>query len=210
MQREDCKNRAIQSVAIQTDVFERNEGSCQTFSPEREDVQVQACVRQSEPIATQTDISPKCDFQVQANIQPDNDSKAVQTIKQEITMPNIPNSAAQTPAKKRKLSTNDASSALQSTRHRSGDKSDEVNNDQALNLEPTMSETTKEEIAMPNSPTQAGTPLVKLPRFLKRRQVAMPAERKTKPVQAKDVKERFIFYPTKDGNPVCYFLRVIQ
>ena len=69
MRRDDCKNLVSQSkgnldVAIQTDAFERNENSCQRFSPEREDVQVQACVRQSEPIATQTDITPKCDFQV--------------------------------------------------------------------------------------------------------------------------------------------------
>jgi len=171
MQRDDCKNLVSQSkgnldVAIQTDVFEKNDESCQKVTPEREDVQVQACVRQSEPIATQTDISPKCDFQVQANIQPENDSKAVQTIKEEITMPNIPNSSAQTPTKKRKLSTNHASSS--SSTQRSGGKTGEVNNKRAINQEQIVSE-----------------------------RPAKPAKRNTKPVQAKDVKERFIFIRQK-------------
>ena len=91
-------------AANQTDGFERNGESCQTDNLVRKDFQIQACVlQQSEPIATQTDISPKYDFQVQANIPRENHSIAVQTIKQVIVIPNLPSSAAKTPAKKRKL-----------------------------------------------------------------------------------------------------------
>ena len=71
------------------------------------DIQVQAhSQEQSEPIATQTESTAKCDFQVQENIPLERNSIAVQTMKEEIRMPNIPNSVAQTPAKKRKLSSN--------------------------------------------------------------------------------------------------------
>ena len=110
MQRDDLKILAAQSkdrldAAIQTDVLERSDESCQTDTAEGKDFQVQACIRQqSEPIAIQTDTSPKCDFQVQANIPRENHSIAVQTIKEEIAMPNLPSSTAQTPAKKRKMS----------------------------------------------------------------------------------------------------------
>ena len=92
-------------AGIQTEVFERKDDSSQTDNLERKDFQVQVGTRQqAEPIATQTDVSPKCDFQVQANIPRENQSIAVQTIKQEIAMPNLPSSTAETPAKKRKLS----------------------------------------------------------------------------------------------------------
>ena len=71
------------------------------------DFQVQVHIKeQSEPIATQTDSTALCDFQVQAIIPREYDSIAVQTIKEEIRMPNIPISVAQTPAKKRKMSSN--------------------------------------------------------------------------------------------------------
>ena len=119
MQRNDLKILATQSkdrldAAFQTEVLERTDESCQTETPERKDFQVQACIRQqSEPIAIQTDTS-KCDFQVQANIPPESCSLAVQTIKEEIAMPNIPSSNAQAPAKKRKLSSINAPSSLQS------------------------------------------------------------------------------------------------
>ena len=142
MQRDDLKILATQSkdrldAAIQTDVLERSDESCQTDTPERKVFQAQACIRQqSEPIAIQTDTSPKCDFQVQANILPENDSIAVQTIKEEIAMPNIPSSNAQAPAKKRKLASIDAPPSLQSAPHCSGDKSGEVNNEQAIDVEP--------------------------------------------------------------------------
>ena len=80
--------------------------------PERKDFQVQINgQKQAEPIATQTDNSTKSDFQSQANIPPESVSIEVQTIKEEIAMPNIPNSAAQTPAKKRKLSSTSSASS---------------------------------------------------------------------------------------------------
>ena len=109
-QRDDIQNLATPSkealdAANQTDAIERKDESCQTDNLERKDFQAQASVKQqSESIAIQTDISPKCDFQVQANIPRENHSIAVQTIKQEIAMPNLPSSTAETPAKKRKLS----------------------------------------------------------------------------------------------------------
>ena len=87
------------SKDIQTEILERNEESCQTNSSERKDFQVQTCFRQQgEIIATQTDISPRC------NIERESDSISERTVKQEIAMPNIPNSVAQIPVKKRKLS----------------------------------------------------------------------------------------------------------
>ena len=58
---------------------------------------------------TQTDSSIKCDFQAQADIPRENESIAVQTIEEEIDMPNLPSSTKvyQTPAKKRKMSSAD-------------------------------------------------------------------------------------------------------
>ena len=103
----------IVDAVIQTDVIEKKVESCQTESPERMDFQVQVHMQeQSEPIATQTDSTVQCDFQVQANIPLESDSIAVQTIKEEIRMPNIPSSVAQTPAKKRKLSSKTTSGHL--------------------------------------------------------------------------------------------------
>ena len=87
------------SKDTQTESLERKDESCQTDSPERKDFQVQACYRQQgETIATQTDSSLRCD------IERESDSMSAQTVKQDIAMPNIPNSVAQIPAKKRKLS----------------------------------------------------------------------------------------------------------
>ena len=67
-------------------------------------VQIFKSKQQGRPISTQTDSSIKCDFQAQADIPRENESIAVQTIKEEIAMPNLPSSVAQTPAKKRKMS----------------------------------------------------------------------------------------------------------
>jgi len=95
------------SKDIQTEILERNEESCQTNSPERKDFQVQACFRQQgETIATQTDSSARRNKlpEVLNFIQRKIDSISEQTVKQEIAMPNIPNSMAQIPAKKRKPS----------------------------------------------------------------------------------------------------------
>merc|ERR1711917_8917 len=105
--------------------------------PERKDFQVQVSDRkQVKPIATQTDTSTKCDFQSQANIPRESVSIETQTIKKEIAMPNIPNSAAQIPAKKRKLSSTSAASSRnldppsQLTRNHQADvgSGDHVNN----------------------------------------------------------------------------------
>ena len=95
--------KIVVDAALQTDSIERKEESCQTDGPESKDFQVQATVQQGQPISTQTDSSIKCDFQVQANIPRESDS-TVQTVKEEIAMPNLPSSVAQTPAKKRKIS----------------------------------------------------------------------------------------------------------
>ena len=212
MQKDDFKNLANQSkdrldAAIQTDVFERNDESCQTDIPNRKDFQVQAFRGQKEPLSTQTDILTKCDFQVQANIPPANDSKAVQTIKEEIAMPNIPSSIVQTPAKKRKLPSNirhqgeanaiqtdispkcdfqvqaniplaDVSKAVQ-TMPKLKLEIAKLDDSYLLSLIPTK-----------NGQKPAGTPLSN--QVVKQRQ-AMPVQKNTRPAQAKDVKERFIF-----------------
>ena len=55
-------------------------------------------------MATQTDSSVKCDFQVQTNFERENDLLPELIVKQEIAMPNIPNSGARIAKKKRRLS----------------------------------------------------------------------------------------------------------
>ena len=99
--------------------FERINGSSQTESHERRDFQAQVYLQeQGEPIPTQTESSEMCDFQVQTNIQQDSAPipPLEPTIKQEIRMPNIPSSVAQTPAKKRKLSSVSTSSVTPTKR----------------------------------------------------------------------------------------------
>ena len=89
----------------QTDGLQSNDESCQTDGPERKDFQAQAYFQsRGETMATQTDSSAKCDFQVQTNIERENVSLPELIVKQEIVMPNIPNSVAGIAKKKRKLS----------------------------------------------------------------------------------------------------------
>jgi len=103
-------------AAFTTDSMERKEESCQTDSPERKDFEVQVCFQQEvETMSTQTDSCANSDFQVQVNIPRESDSIAVQTIKEEIAMPNLPSSVAQTPAKKRKMSSVSTCSTLKNT-----------------------------------------------------------------------------------------------
>ena len=109
--------KAILDAAVQTTNKEISDGSCQTDDLERKDFQAQAHFeKQNESIATQTESTEKCDCEVQANIQQESESLPLlvpaPTIKQEFAMPNIPSSIAQTPAKKRKLSTILSSSAV--------------------------------------------------------------------------------------------------
>ena len=101
--------KAIFDAAIQTISTDRSDGSCQTDNPERTDFQAQAHFeKQGEPIGTQTESSEKCDREVQANIQQESEVPPplvpAPTMTEEIAMPNIPSSSAQTPTKKRKLS----------------------------------------------------------------------------------------------------------
>ena len=96
--------KIVADAALQTDSMDKEDESCQTGSPERRDFQVQATIQQGQPISTQIDNSIKCDFQAQAAIPRENESIAVQTIKEVIAMPNLPSSVAQTPAKKRRMS----------------------------------------------------------------------------------------------------------
>ena len=103
MQNHDSGKKA--EKCTQTDVLQRNDDSCQTDGPERKDFQAQACFqRLGETMATQTDSSVKRDFQVQTNIERENDPIPKLIVKQEIAMPNIPNSGARIAKKKRKLS----------------------------------------------------------------------------------------------------------
>ena len=121
--------KTVLDAVIQTDAFQSIDESCQTDNLERKEVQA-SVKQQGEPIATQTDVSPKSDFQVQANIPRENHSIAVQTIKQEareIAMPNLPSSTAETPTKKRKLSSKSTPSSSR----------DQVTNTQAI-VEPTV------------------------------------------------------------------------
>ena len=89
----------------QTDGVQSNDESCQTDSPEGKDFQAQAYFQSlGETMATQTDSSAKCDFQVQTNIEQENVSLPELIVKQEIAMPNIPNSEVRIAKKKRRLS----------------------------------------------------------------------------------------------------------
>ena len=125
---EDIKKsppKDARDLASQTDnkgISEKKDGSCQTDTPDRKDFQVQTNgQKQAKPIATQTDSSSKCDFQSQVNISREGNSVAVQTIKEEVAMPNIPNSAAPIPPKKRKLSsTSSATSPILGPSTRNG------------------------------------------------------------------------------------------
>ena len=79
----------------------------QTDDPGRKEGQRQAAfeVRPLKiSITTQTETSEKQDFQVQTSFEQESDSVVIQTVKEEIAMPNIPNSVGQTQSKKRKLS----------------------------------------------------------------------------------------------------------
>ena len=122
--------KVVVDIASQTNISGKQDGSCQTDSPERQDFQVQTNdPKQSESIATQTENSPKYDFQSQANIQREGSSVAVQTIKEEVAMPNIPNSAAPISAKKRKLSSTSSSrSTNQPPQSISNGAGDQLNN----------------------------------------------------------------------------------
>ena len=103
MQNHDSGKTAAKCT--QTDGIQINEESCQTDGLERKDFQAQAYFqRRGETMATQTDSSVKCDFQVQTNIERENDSLPELIVKQEIAMPNIPNSGARIAKKKRRLS----------------------------------------------------------------------------------------------------------
>ena len=133
-EKESVPPKDVVDIASQTNSSEKQDGSCQTDSPERQDFQVQTNgPKQSEPIATQTENSPKCDFQSQANIQSEGISVAVSTIKEEVAMPNIPNSAASIPAKKRKLSSSSsARTTNQPSQSTSNGAGDQLNNVQAV------------------------------------------------------------------------------
>ena len=99
------KNIKTAARYTQTDVLQSNDESCQTDDPKRKDFQAQAYFQsRGETMATQTDSSAKCDFQVQTNIEPENVSLPDLIVNQEIVMPNIPNSMAGIAEKKRKLS----------------------------------------------------------------------------------------------------------
>ena len=200
MQIDDCKNLLTQSkdhidTTTQTDVFERNDKSCQTDTSNRNDFQVQAFRGQKEPVSTQTDISPKCDFQVQVNISPANDSKAVQTIKEEIDMPNIPSSTAQTPAKKRKLSSSIRQQSEPITTQT--DSSPKCDFQVQANIPPInvskAVQTIPGEIAVSSIPTKNGQKPAGSPNQIVKQRQAIPSQRNTRPEQVRDVKERFIF-----------------
>ena len=137
----------LTDVATGTDIFQKKEESCQTESQIKKDFQ-SYFNQQGQPVATQTCNLSKCDFQAQANIQRESVSIALQTIKEEIAMPNLPNSVGQTQSKKRKLSTNSSvcttpinidsnniHSARQTIPNGSGDQSNNEHSDGILNSE---------------------------------------------------------------------------
>ena len=76
----------------------------QTETPQSKDFQNQTN-SENQSITTQTDRPEINETEVQVNIQPEHEPiPPLRSIKEEIAMPNLPNSIGQTPAKKRKLS----------------------------------------------------------------------------------------------------------
>ena len=105
-QREKLSEKAteVSDAAVQTNSLSLNEKSCQTNSLTRKDFQSQAViVNPNKTITTQTENTRKQDFQVQVNIRQASKS-TVQAIKQEVGMPNMPNSVGQSQSKKRRIS----------------------------------------------------------------------------------------------------------
>ena len=90
-------------VGTQTESSFRNDQSCQTAVLERKDFQTQATI-EKESMSIQTENSGGQEFQFLASLDLERTSVAIQTIKEDITMPNIPNSVGQTQSKKRKIS----------------------------------------------------------------------------------------------------------
>ena len=89
-------------ASIQTDCSIMCDQFCQTAN-HRKDFECQTNIQlEKKSITIQTNSLPKKDFQVQVNRQAL--PLPVQTMKEEISMPNIPNSGGQAHSKKRKLS----------------------------------------------------------------------------------------------------------
>ena len=85
----------VSNAAVQTGNLSMNEHSCQTNSLTRKDFQSQAAIQSvNKTITTQTENKRKQDSQVQVNIRQARES-TVQAIKQEVGMPNMPNSVGQ-------------------------------------------------------------------------------------------------------------------
>ena len=98
----------VVDAALQTESFIGKEEYCQTDSPGRKDFQNQAgSLLENRSITTQTDPTGRQDDEVQRNDQQETEQiPLLQSIriKQEVAMPNLPNSVGQNQAKKRKLS----------------------------------------------------------------------------------------------------------
>ena len=94
----------VLDVSVQTDSnFNSNDQLCQTESYDRKDFQSQANIHlRKKTITTQTEVLAQQSDQIQANCQVSSGT-TVQAIKQEIAMPNIPNSS-QSQSKKRRIS----------------------------------------------------------------------------------------------------------
>ena len=89
----------------QTDNFAQVGKFCQTESRQSKDFQNQTN-SENQSITTQTERPEINETEVQVNIQPEHEPiPSLRSIKEEIAMPNLPNSIGQTHAKKRKLST---------------------------------------------------------------------------------------------------------
>ena len=94
----------VSNAAVQTGNLSMNEQSSQTNSLDRKDFQSQAAiVKVNRTITTQTENTRKQNSQVQVNTRQVSES-TVQAIKQEVGMPNMPNSVGQSQSKKRRIS----------------------------------------------------------------------------------------------------------
>ena len=96
----------VVDAETQTDNLAKQEKFCQTESPKSKDFQNQTNIRiENQSITTQTDRAVSNEIELQVNIQREHEPiPPLRSIKEEIAMPNLPNSIGQTPAKKRKLS----------------------------------------------------------------------------------------------------------
>ena len=177
----------LSDAAIQTDyIYSSNDQWCQTDSLERKNFQSQTSIKSSNQTTVTETNGEAEDLQLRFNIQLSNRSE-VQTIKQEIAMPNIPTSVGQTRSNKRKISS--ISTSISTTNKSNDDTVIEIK--QEPESQPTVSIPTA---AGPGSGSTSRKPS-REPRLQSNRIPAAPSSNEFTPEELEKVKKckNFLF-----------------